>query len=481
MTSTGAPPEAAPSPLVSLFGNGLAYSVATAIQAATALLVLPAVTRLVRDANEFGTIAAALVVLQLVSTFAALGLPAAITREYFDSAGTRQVAARLVGSTGLLALTIALVVHLSGPWWSRAFENLEYDGPLVWAVVAVVPTSILSASQALLRCRERPTAFVVSTVVGTAGAQILGLTLVYLGDGSASEFFVGFFAGVTLGALLAVRASGFASLRPAPAGTLMSALRLSVPSLPHSFALLLILAADRIVVERFEGLAAAGSYQLTYVIGAAGVSLLVAVNNAWVPLVYNIEDDGKRWAALAETTESLSRFGFLIVSGLAFGAPWFLRLAAPPSLDQETLNSVLVVTSLTIVPYTMYLAASMVIFYERRTGLLAVITPTAAALNLTANLFVVPRAGLLGAAVVSLLSYVFLAALSLSASSTLARVPWRKRSHRRTAAAAMVVVLSALIIPTDGTSWLLLRAVVMVVSGVALAFGVRRTLIKADP
>lgn len=478
MTSAQVDSPATTSPLAGLLGRGISYSAATIIQGATAVLALPAVTRAVRDAAEFGTIAAALVVLQLVSTLAALGLPAAITREYYEPANSREDASRLVGSAACISSVIALIVHLSGPWWSTIFSNLSYEGPLVWAVASVVPASVLVACQSLLRCRDRAAAFVFATVVGTAGAQVAGLALVLLGEGIAIEFFRGYFIGVSLGALSAIFAVGFRVLRPASSTTFNKALRLALPSLPHSTALLLILAADRIIIERVEGLEAAGSYQLTYLLGFVGVSLLVAINNAWVPLVYRIEVDSERWKTLAETTEHLSRFGALVVTAIAFAAPLLLRLAAPSSFDLAALNVVLAITSLTLVPYVMYLAATMVIFFQRRTGLLATITPFVALLNVLANFAIVPRAGLAGAAAVSLASYALLATLTLTACSRLATVPWKIKGYLTSLTGATIGVVIAVLTPTSGPLWLAVRAAVVLLSATMIVVQFRRARIE---
>ena len=465
-----------PPVLGSLLGRGLAYSIATAVQGAVAVLALPAVTRSLDDADEYGAVTAVLVVIQLVGTFATLGLPAALTREYFVSKDARKMSARLVGSTAVAASLIALIVHATGPWWSNVFASLSYERALQLGVAAIVPTALLVAGQALLRCRERAVAFVIATIVGTAGAQLLGLVFLWTGEGSAERFLLGYVLAVGLGAAIAVVGSGVKNLQPASRAMNVSALKLGVPTLPHVVAFFLIVGADRVVVERYEGLAAAGRYQFTYLLGIVGVSLLVAVNNAWVPMVYAVDATAERWRLLASTSEALLRLAVPIVWGLSFGAPVLLRLAAPASFSPEALTPVLALTAASLVPYVMYLSAAMTVFYERRSGLLALITPSVAIVNLVANVLVVPGWGMVGAAGVSLVSYCLLAVLTLTASRRLVFVPWNWDEVVRTTAVAAAGVSLAILLPTDG-GWLVLRCG-LTVGCVAMLFVLARRAVR---
>ena len=471
MTTVDARPT--PSPVARLLGRGATYSVATAIQGGVAVLTLPAITRSISSPAEYGVIAAGLVVIQFMATFASLGLPAALTREYYDTANTATAASRLIGSATLAAITITLAVHLSGPWWSNIFEQVDYSIALSLAVAAIAPTAVLAAGQALLRCQDKPRQFVAATVTGTAGAQILGLVMLWTGDPTPSRFFTGYVIGVAAGAAIAVGSVGVGNLVPANRSLTTQALKLGTPTLPHVMALYLVMAADRVIVERHRGLAEAGTYQFTYLLGMVGVSLLVAVNNAWVPVIYEELDARARWEALAATTSALFRLAVPVVAALSFAAPILLAIAAPADYDAQALTPVLCVAALSLIPYVAYLGAAMVVFYERKSLFFAVVTPSVAVFNLIANQVSVPRWGSVGAASVSLASYALLALLAGVAASRLVAVPWPIASIWRAAAAATAATTVSLVIPSGG-AWTVVRVAVVMACGASAIMIARR-------
>src|SRR6185436_20878053 len=91
-----------------LFGSGSVYSLALALQLSAALLVVPIVTRLL-SVSDYGTVAAAMVVMTIVSIVGAAGLPEAASRTWFREGGGPADAHRLVVGTAAVALVVALI------------------------------------------------------------------------------------------------------------------------------------------------------------------------------------------------------------------------------------------------------------------------------------------------------------------------------------------------------------------------------------
>ena len=124
----GATPQATPS---SLGAHSVVYLVGTALQGLGVLLVLPFATRLLGPA-EFGRVATGLVVVQMVGTLAAAGLPQVILREHHRGAEGPRAARALAGTMILLALALAVLGLLSGDvlltrWLVGASEAGEYQ------------------------------------------------------------------------------------------------------------------------------------------------------------------------------------------------------------------------------------------------------------------------------------------------------------------------------------------------------------------
>ena len=449
-----------------LLGRGSVYTLATAAQAMAGLLVVPVVTRLL-DPAEYGVVASAMVVLQLLGLAAALGLPGVIMLEWFDGADGPTRARRLAVTTVLGAVLVAALVDLTGPWWSTLFSGLGYDAPLRLAVWSAVPLAAVGASQGLLRSARRAGTFVAVTLAATLGAQLLALAAMLVVGATPTAYFGGLFVGLSTAGLAGLLLGGVRSPRPADLRVTRRSLGTGMPTVPHSIALFALFAVDRVMVERYDGLAAAGRYQLAYLVGAVGLSLVAAVNNAWSPIILSAQSDA-RWRALAQTSKALTRLAVPIVAGTALAAPILLGVAAPSSYDTAALSDVTVLVAASLLPYVLYLSNVHVVFFHRRTNVLAVATPVAATANVALNVLLIPAWGLAGAAVASVLGYLLLAGFVALAARRLAAVPWAAADRWWCWLAGAAAVSVALVLPTEGGPWLVLRGLGTVLAGAAV-------------
>jgi O-antigen/teichoic acid export membrane protein len=262
--------------------------------------------------------------------------------------------------------------------------------------------------------------------LATLVAQLVGIGAMLATRATPTVYLGGVVLGLLLAGIVGIVAGGVRSPRPAGMALTKRSLATALPTVPHSLALFGLFAVDRVMVERYEGLSGAGRYQLAYLVGAAGLSLLAAVNNAWSPIILGAPAD-RRWPALADTARTLTQLAVPVVLGIALAAPALLALAAPATYDVAALTDVTVLVAASLFPYLWYLSNVHVVFFHRRTLLLAVITPTAMLANVILNVWLVPAYGLEGAAVATVLGYTVLAVLVFLVASRLERVPWRWR------------------------------------------------------
>jgi O-antigen/teichoic acid export membrane protein len=127
-----------------------------------------------------------------------------------------------------------------------------------------------------------------------------------------------------------------------------------------------------------------------------GSVLLYGLNNAWGPMVYADEDDG-RWTTLVATTVPLARVVAAVVGAVALAAPLGLRILAPASYGTDELADVATLVAASALFDFAYLAAVHVLFKRKRTGVLLLAMPVAAALNVGLNLALLSSWGLRGA------------------------------------------------------------------------------------
>lgn len=437
-----------------LFGRGSIYTLASAVQVGSTVLILPFVTRLLTS-SEFGVVATATVLAQLLGLIATFGINGSVMLEFFADRTEPGPSRRLVGVSIIAAVLFAGVADLTGPVWSQVFGDLAYGPALHLAVWSGVPLAVLASVQALLRSMGRPWPYVIATASATAGGHALGAILVLVTDGGSTVYLAGVLIGALAGTAFGLVAGGVAWPTRRDRTLVARALRVGLPLVPHVMAMFALLAVDRIVIESVLGLEAAGRYQVASLVGAGGLSLLAAVNNAWSPMVLGAAPDD-RWSVLAGTTRDLEKLLPGLVAVIALGAPLLLRIAAPASYDPAELATITTIVSVSVLPYLWYLSGVHVVFFQRRTGVLAWTTPAVAVLAVTANLLLLPTFGLPGAAAVTVASYGLLAWRVRRAAARLVTVGWDRASSILTAGQVAAVAVAALVLPADGP-WLIGR------------------------
>ena len=450
-----------------VLGRGSIYTIATVIQLGAGILTIPILTRIV-DPEQYGTITAALVVQAVLGTVAAFGLPAAISRTFWRGHGPAGARA-LITATALAATALALLAELTGPLWSQIFAGLDYGAELRLAVLSSIPVAVGISAQTYLQASDRAGVVVAYAATATLGAQGLGLALA-AADGGPVAYLAGVTAGLYAALAIAWIASGveLGPLARRGAGgraLVRNALRVGLPTIPHGLALYLLSAGDRVVVERLEGLAAAGAYYIAYAVGSLAIFLVAALNGAWGPILYGSERE-RRWRLLADSAVAVTRVVALAAGALALGAPIALKLFAPADYDLDGLGAVSALVAASALFYLWYITSYNVIIWRGVTGILALSTPVAAVANLALCAVLIPPLGVEGAALATLISYALLALLTWTRARSLAAIPWDPAALALAALPAPVAVAAALLLPEDG-AWFEIRA--LLAAALALA------------
>jgi O-antigen/teichoic acid export membrane protein len=438
------------------FGRDSLYMVVWALQVIGAALLTPVITR-VMGAAEFGGVAAANAVMQVVFVVAGAGLSMAIQRRYAGADGAT-AARRLLTFALLAALAITLVVDGTGPLWSPHLGFGGYHGAVRLAVLWAGVSAVTNSALALLRSHDRLLVFSSVSLLQSVVAEAASLALVAAVRPTASMFLLGQLLAQVLALALALASVRPASLRRSDGELVAAALRFGVPLVPAVLGTFVLAAADRFIVQAQLGATAVARYQVAYNIGAMPVLLIGLLNTAWLPRIFAVSDHAERGAVLAAGRDTLYRLLIPVVVGLSVGSPIVLRIWAPPEYRPDDLLVVTAVVIVAVLPYTAGLTASRALLAEGRTARIAVATLVAAVANIVLNLALVPPYGLVGSALATLLAYAGLQQLlARTGGQTVARTP------PVLVAGLVLAALAALLAPALPTSpgFLVLRALVV--------------------
>lgn len=425
--------------------------------------MLPVLTRLLTPA-EFGSA----VLAQALATIAAItlggGLAPAIMRRHFDGRGPGRTpdSRRLVASSVVIAASGTALLVLSVPVWGPHLAG-ERQSALWIGMLLAFPLAVIACSSALMRVQEQPWAFVTVVLVQSVGGQMLGVGAVLLFGETASVYLAGYLVGGLLAATLALGLSGGARVRPASLSVLRRSFEIGVPTIPVALAILALTLGDRVVIQSFEGSAAVARYQVAYVVGALGITLLSALQSAWLPITF-AGSATDRWSTLARSTTVVTRLAVVAVTVLALSAPYALRILAPAAYAQADLIGVTVIVALAALPWAVYLPMAQVLLWEERTRPMLWIGPTSAAVNLVLAAVLLRDFGLEGVAAATLVALCLLSALCIRTVRRLIVFPWDVRGLAVSAGAGIMVAIAAVWLPSDGV-------VAAVTRGIGVAIG----------
>ena len=442
-----------------LFGRDTAYVALWGVQIVAAALVTPFLTRLL-DVSAFGVVAAANAVMQVTFVLCGLGLEPALQRQFATGADPRDPH-RLVSVSLVISAATAVVVAASAPMW-MGVAGFEQPAPVLLAVLWAGLSAGTNTALALLRSQDRLVAFSFVSLAQSVVAEATSLVLVSVVEPTATMFVLGQVLAQTLALVMALVWAPPRGVRRRDAPMVRRAFAFGAPLVPAVLSVLVLNASDRLIIQSELGSPAVARYQVAYNVGSLPMLLLGVLNSSWMPRIFSFTVEQERAAVLAASRDLLYRLLIPALVGLAAGAPFVLRVWAPPEYLPDTLLLVNAVILISAIPYTAGLSSTRALMAEGRTRYLAGCQMTAAGLNVALNLLLLPRFGLVGSAAATALS---LATLALLLSHRVRRVTTSVSSppHLVLAlggTAAFVVGLA--FAPT--TSWWLLRSLLVLVT-----------------
>ena len=446
-----------------LLGIGSLYTLGGAAQLAASAAAVPAITRLL-GAGDYGRVTVVVAVVAVLAPAIALGLPAAIPRLFFGAedlaAPGPQMARKLVGTCAAAAALGAAATAATALLWGSWLEPVDRLSLLI-GIATALPLIVLGATMSVLQVEQRPVPYIVVSLVGSAGAQVLGIAALLLVEASPTAYLGGYAAGVSAAALAGAMLSGTLTAGIADARTIRAALAIGAPTIPHAMAIFVLALGDRLVIQSIDGTVAVGRYQVAYALGALPIALLAALQTAWVPITFGAAED-RRWDDLASSAAVISRLGAVLVAALVVLSPVGLAALAPASFDPGKLEAVCALVALGALPWCIYLPMSQVLFWERQTKPLLWVTPAAAVANLVLAAVLLPPFGLEGAAAATFLALALQAVLLERVTRRMAPVPWRWRAMLGNVAAGALTVGVVLALP-GGAAGALLRGMLLIV------------------
>jgi O-antigen/teichoic acid export membrane protein len=358
--------------------------------------------------NGFGRIETIIALVGVLVIVLRMGITSAFFRFYFDADTDEQ--RRVVVRTsfwftmGMASLGLAVGLAFAGP----ISHALKLDDP--WLVragfVGLWAQMNYAQMTSLFRVEQRPVSFAIASVANvliTIGSTV---ALVVGAHKGAIGAVVGNFVGTLAVYVVLLGYRRYQLGLQFDRRLLREMNGFGMPLVPAALFLWAINFSDRLFIGQFKGQAEVGVYSLAVRVASVIVFLMTAFQLAWPAFAYSIRDDAE-----AKRTYAFVLTYLLFVTSwlsLALGAlaPWIVDLLAPHKFHRAA--EAVPLLAFATAAYSGYSVLAIGIGRARKTQYNWIVAGAAAIVNVALNLILIPRYGMMGAAIATVAAYVAL-------------------------------------------------------------------------
>jgi O-antigen/teichoic acid export membrane protein len=457
----------------SLAGKSAIYGIGSISLKLIGFFLIPLYTRYLTPA-DYGIIAVTGTTISILSIIYPLALHSAVTRFYF-LARDEEERRRTSGTIwiAMLSFSLALTVlidRLGSRFFPLVFHDVPFNPYLRMAVWTAFLGTFSLLPLAFFQIRERPVPYALATMSNALLTIGLVINFVVFQKQGVYGYLLGMLLSLAIFAvlyLIIILRSMRIALRW---NTLKAALAFGLPLVPHSLAAWVLELSDRIILQRFVSLGELGLYSLGYQFGGIIRLFFTAINFAWVPFLY--KTDAQQGEAAKPKLARLATYYALCMCYVSLGLAVFVKeiifLMTAPAFH----------SAYRVAPWIiggwlfsgLYFIPVNFLFLRSKTGLVPLITIPAGLFNISFNLWLVPRYGIMAAAWSTFLAYGLMLALAWGIALRIYPFPYEYTRLGITAAVTAGLFAASMLFQFDSVAIEVgVNAVLLLVYPLALA------------
>ena len=376
---------------------------------------------------DYGTLELLDLSLSLTSLVLTMWMNASVIRHYYECDDERS-RSEVIGTVGATAAFLGVAVAVLGIWFARPLSSLILKTPVFYTYIRLIALSfffscITAVNWSYLRAKQRST-FVVSMDLLKL-VLTLGLNIYYIAYLKVGLIGV-LYSSLITGALLAVilTANTLRHIRPhLSLEKLKTVLAFGAPLVITSVAAFAINFSDRFFLQHFSTVSEVGIYALGYKFGFMLSFLIVQpFDSIWSARMYEVAKQGDAGDAMSRiyTYYSLLLIGTALAMSLVIKE--VIAVISPDSFHAAYKIVPIIALAYVFQGLNRYFISGM--YIAKRTVSLGVISAITAIANLVLNYFLIGRYGMMGAAVSTAASFLFMTGLSYLVAQKVYPVPY---------------------------------------------------------
>jgi O-antigen/teichoic acid export membrane protein len=400
------------------FGEQIGYVITANI--ATLLLGFVQVPILTKGlgAGLYGTWSLINITVSLIVPFAMLSFSVSIVRFLSAEKDINKIKEDFFSACSIVFISgvvfSLLLFFLSDYLAASIFKDAGSSSYIKLGSVLILLNSLYPVLLAFFRMRRKIGLYSILDLSQNVLQFSLVVAVILLGyklGGVITAFVISGILAIMISLFIILRQTGF---KLPKFSHMKSYLKWGIPLTPNAAILWIVAVSDRYIVSYFLGVTAAGVYSAAYSIGQYASFVLMPLGIVLYPTISKAYDEGN----LDETSNYL-KYSFKYLMMIAIPAAFGLSILAKPLLQILTTPEFVVGSS--VVPfvafgavfYCFYQICAYIINLVGKTQITVVLLGTSAILNVVFNLIFIPRMGIIGAAIATLIAYGVLGMLTL--------------------------------------------------------------------
>ncbi len=403
------------------------YALSSLASPLIALVLAPFLTRQL-STTDYGALTVLNTAIVLLAGITQLGMISAVFRAYNYDYESQQDRLKVLSTTTLLLLATTLPVTFACIFAAPSLASLllgsaSFSDSIKVAALVVLIQNLSVPGLAWLRAEKRATMFSALSILNLLLALVTTVVLV----GATRMGIIGALLATGIGyALIVVCTLPLILIRTGLKTRLdiiQNLVVFGVPLVFNTLSFWVLQLSDRYLLSRLGSLTETASYGVAYSLGnALNVVVLAPFVLAWPTAMFAVakRDDAShvfrllfRWFSLVLLLAALI---------LTYTAMIVLDLLFPTSYHSAT--PIIPIIALSIVFYGVYTVFTVGTGVKRKTWYIAIAMTAAALLNVAINIVLIPRYGSIGAALATLIAYVFLTVIMYVVNQRLYPLPF---------------------------------------------------------
>lgn len=388
--------------------NFLVYGLGGVIGKIVPLVMIPVITRLMPNTEYFGLSDLSGTIVSFCSALAIMGMYDAMFRMFFEK-GNDEYKRFVCSTTLIFTLGNSLFIFILMVLFRNVIANFFFGNPKYAYLVYITAIATLVGStngviSAPTRMQNKRKIFLVTNTISPVLSYTISIPLLLKGYYVIALPLACVISGITMEVTFLILNKNWFAFRKFDTDLLKQLLKIAIPLFPNFLIYWIFNSSDRVMITNLLDVGQAGIYSVGSKLGHASQLIYTAFAGGWQYFAFSIMKEDGQVGTNSLVFEYLGVISFICTMAVCVVAKPLYEILFPA----EYLVGYIISPYLFLAPLLQMLfqVAANQFLVVKKTWPNMLILSSGAVLNIILNLILIPRIGIEGAAIATLLGYV---------------------------------------------------------------------------